>query len=99
METLTVWDFLDTETQGANETRALVNWSMNYDIKTGTPYQVFLDLIGYSADHYGMNLVKDPHLVLGYLELDYLADALKEYATNPQAVMDWIERLDELESR
>jgi hypothetical protein len=29
--------------------------------------------------------------VMGFMELDYLADALKEYANNPQAVLDFIE--------
>jgi hypothetical protein len=29
---------------------------MNYDQKTGTPYHIFLDLIGYSLEEYGSNL-------------------------------------------
>jgi hypothetical protein len=31
------------------------------------------------------------------MELDYLGDALKEYATNPQEVEDWINLLMEAE--
>jgi len=35
--------------------------------------------------------------VLGFMELDYLGDALKEYAENPQAVLDFIQAIDEIE--
>jgi hypothetical protein len=31
------------------------------------------------------------------MELDYLGDALKEYATNPQAVLDFLGEIDEAE--
>lgn len=93
-----VWEYLDTETTNCEEVRALVNWSTNFNVTEGTPYQVFLDLIGYSEENFGVNLVSDPERVLGYLELDYLADALKEYVKNPQAVTNWITRLEEIES-
>lgn len=96
-ETKDVWEFLDTETTNCEQVRALVNWSTNYDIKEGTPYLVFLDLIGYSWEQYGMNFVSNPSKVLGYMELDDLADALKEYANNPTAVLNWIEQLDQIE--
>jgi hypothetical protein len=72
---------------------------MNYDIKTGTPYHLFLDLIGYSDENYGDTLYKgNPRNVLGFMEIDYLADALKEYATNPQEVEAWIDALTEAEA-
>jgi hypothetical protein len=95
METkdITVWEYLEAETRHAESVRELANWSRNYDIITGTPFQLFLDLIGYSDENYGVNLIKKPHEVIGYLEADYLGDALKEYATNPQAVTDWIDGL------
>jgi hypothetical protein len=79
------------------QTVALYNWSGNYDARTGTPFGVFLDLIGYSEEQYGINLVEEPTKVLGYLELDYLADALKEYATRPNDIQDVIEALLEQE--
>jgi hypothetical protein len=92
-----VWEFLDEETKNAEEVRALVNGSLNYDVRTGTPYQVFLDLIGYSDEHFGEPIVKNASKVLGYLEIDYLGDALKEYAKNPDDVLKWIEQLDNIE--
>ena len=88
------WELLETPAIETSNTADLILWSMNYDIKTGTPYHIFLDLIGYSDENYGENIFKGRvSSVLGYMELDYLGDALKEYATNPQAVNDFIDSL------
>jgi hypothetical protein len=66
----------------------LHDWSMNYDYPS--PYSVFLDLIGWSKDELGGPLVRDLTLVpLGYLELDYLADALSEIANYGQDAYDY----------
>ena len=94
-----LWDILEDPKPSQEHTAGLISWSMNYDLKTGTPYHIFLDLIGYSANEYGSNLFdyNNLHRVLGYMELDYLADALKEYAENPQAVLDLIGAIDETE--
>lgn len=93
------WDLIETPAANVVEVTSLIHWSMNYDIKTGTPYHLFLDLIGYSHENYGDNLFKgNPRDVLGFLEIDYLGDALKEYANNPQAVEDWIDLLMEAET-
>jgi hypothetical protein len=59
---------------------SLYEWSLNYEAGK-SPYVVFLDLIGYSYQEYGMAIFReDFNQVLGYLELDYLADALKAIA-------------------
>ena len=93
------WELLENPPANVSETNALIEWSMNYDIKTGTPYHLFLDLIGYSHENYGEALYKgDPRNVLGFMEIDYLGDALKEYATNPQEVEAWIDALTEAEA-
>lgn len=95
----TVWDLYENPPKEAAETSALAEWSLNYDHKTGNPYQIFLDLIGYSEEEYGVNCFGGKFSnVLGYMELDYLADALKEYADNPTAVLGFIAELQELES-
>jgi hypothetical protein len=97
MSTITksIWELLETPANGCENVAGLIEWSMNYDISKGTPYHIFLDLIGYSDEHYGESLYKgEPRAVLGYVELDYLADALKEYATNPQCVSDYIDLID-----
>lgn len=95
----TIWDLLEDSKPNVKHTAGLIDWSMNYDQKTGTPYHIFLDLIGYSMDEFGSNLFNYSNVqkVLGYMELDYLADALKEYAENPQAVLDFIKAIDEAE--
>jgi hypothetical protein len=95
----TIWDLLESPKPSQEHTAGLISWSMNYDLKTGTPYHIFLDLIGYSADEYGSNLFNYTNIqeVLGFMELDYLGDALKEYANNPQEVLDFIEAIDEAE--
>jgi len=95
----TIWDLLENPKPSQEHTAGLISWSMNYDLETGTPYHIFLDLIGYSANEYGSNLFDygNVHRVLGYMELDYLADALKEYAENPQAVLEFIEAINEAE--
>jgi hypothetical protein len=93
------WDLIENPPANVVEVNELIHWSMNYDIKTGTPYHLFLDLIGYSFDNYGGSLYKgNPRNVLGFMEIDYLGDALKEYATNPQAVEAWIEALIDAET-
>ena len=104
METETInqkgfWDLIETPAANVVEVTNLIHWSMNYDTRKGTPYHLFLDLIGYSHEHFGDTLIKgNPANVLGFLEMDYLGDALKEYANNPQAVCDWIALLMEAET-
>ena len=95
----TFWDLLESPKPSQEHTAGLISWSMNYDQKTGTPYHLFLDLIGYSKDNFGEPLfnLANAHKVFGFMELDYLGDALKEYAENPQAVLDFIEAIDEAE--
>jgi hypothetical protein len=88
------WELLETPPDYAAHTNALYEWSLNYDAGKG-PITLFLDLIGYSANEYGTNLfdLSEVHRSLGYLELDYLGDALKEYADRPGDVMAWLEQL------
>ena len=87
----------DNAPEWASATIALASWSRgNYDFNR-SPYLLFLDLIGYSEEEYGTNFISEPSKVLGYLEMDYLADALKEYATRPQDIADIIRKHNELE--
>lgn len=66
----------------------LYEWSTNYDYPS--PYSVFLDLIGYSRDELGTALVADiTKAPLGYLELDYIADALHDIANYGEAAYDY----------
>jgi hypothetical protein len=87
--TRSTWDIYADPRKGAEETTALFEWSRNYSYPS--PATLFLGLIGYED----MDIVQG--VALGYLELDYLGDALKEYASNPQTVIQAIEEMLEAE--
>ena len=71
-----------TETGTAEEKLTdLYEWSGNF--KSGNnPFCVYLDLIGYSEEHYGINLVAKPSECLGYLEYTMLANCLALFENN-----------------
>lgn len=88
----------DNPPKWGEATIALANWSRgNYDFDR-SPYLLFLDLIGYSIEEYGAPFISNHTEILGYFEMDYLADALKEYTTRPQDIADLISKHQELET-
>jgi hypothetical protein len=68
----------------------LYNWGTNYDYEQN-PFTFFLDLIGFSEENYGQKLAQKA--VLGYVELDYIADALKEFVIRPSDAETFIQAL------
>jgi hypothetical protein len=89
-ETRNIWDIYETPRKGAEETTALFEWSRNFNYPS--PATLFLSLIGWE------DMEELPQgVALGYMELDYLGDALKEYASNPQTVSDAIAEMLEKE--
>jgi hypothetical protein len=89
-ETRTIWDIYESPRKGAEETTALFEWSRNFNYPS--PATLFLGLIGWD------DMEDLPQgVALGYMELDYLGDALKEYADNPQTVRDAIAEMLERE--
>lgn len=99
-ETRDYWQLLESAPDYATETAALFNWSANYDPGKG-PATLFLDLIGWSDENLGAPLysLEDAQGKLGYMELDYLADALKEYTKRPSDVLAFVESLMAAEAR
>lgn len=91
-ETRTIWDVYEDPRKGAEETTALFEWSRNFNYPS--PATLFLGLIGWE----GMEELPQG-VALGYMELDYLGDALKEYACNPYGVSDAITELLEKEGK
>jgi hypothetical protein len=88
----TYWEMLDTaHPEWVSGVVALANWSHSCDYPT--PMTFFLDLIGYSEEHFGEKLCKGIPDHLDYLELDYLADAIKEYSARPLDVHSWVSLL------
>lgn len=86
-----VWEFLERPNRYAPEAQALYSWGLNCN-NNGNPFLFFLDLIGWSEENYGERIIQVP-ASLGYMELDYLGDALKEYADNPREVTEWLDAL------
>jgi hypothetical protein len=91
--TKNIWDFLEESDCPSPHTKELFTWSLNYDHET-RPFNLFLDMIGYSEEHYGTQMWTGNYsTTIGYVEADYLGDALKEWADNPQKVEQWITNL------
>jgi hypothetical protein len=92
MTTQKFYDLCDTAPQYAEDTAHLFSWCEgNYDFPA--PSSLFLDLVGYSEEQHGYNLCAEKMPSLGYLEIDMLAKALTEYATRPNDVSNFVERL------
>ena len=62
----------------------LWHWSTNYDYNQTNPWLVFLTLTGQDQDIFGENLTTK--FDLDFVSCDYLADALKLWATRPNDV-------------
>lgn len=96
IQTRDVWQFLELPNRHAKETQALYEWGLNCN-QDSNPFIVMLDLIGWTAENYGEHFVLPRFGSLGFMELDYLADALREYANNPHDVTAWIDALMQCE--
>ncbi len=90
--TRNTWEIYENPRLGAQHTTALFEWSRNFDAGK-TPASVFLALISYEIDGEPFALPNMTTACLGFMELDYLGDALKEYASNPETVSDAIAEL------
>lgn len=87
-----IWQFTENAPDYATDVAELWHWSTNYDAGKG-PFTMFLDLIGWSEDNIGSPLYSFEYGAFGYVELDKLADALKQYTARPSDVMVWVEEL------
>lgn len=94
--TRSIWDIYEHPRDCAPHTTALFEWSRNFEAGKN-PATVFLALISYEIDGEPLALPNMTTACLGFMELDYLGDALKEYANNPEAVSDAIEEMLEAE--
>jgi hypothetical protein len=76
----------------------LASWAGNYEARQGNPFQVFLDLIGFNQHWYGMKMVNDPSLCIGYMEAGQIGEALVAYADHPTDVTLFIHELLDTDS-
>jgi hypothetical protein len=65
------------------------NLAKKYD-NENSPFSMFLDLIGYSDEYCG---TLAPNANNEYLELEFIADAIKEFVIRPSEAEDFIEKL------
>jgi len=93
-----VWELCETPPQGCEAVADLYHWSTNFDTGKG-PITLFLDLIGWSEDEIGEPLYDLKDAALGYVELDKLGLALREYADCPQDVRSFVDQLLGAESQ
>lgn len=95
-----VWQLCEEPPQGCEAVADLYHWSTNYDAGCG-PFSLFADLIGWSADELGQPIysLDEAHRTLGYVELDKLGLALREYADRPHDVRGFVDELIAAESR
>ena len=75
----------------------LWDWSVNFC--GANPFNIFCDLIGYSAETYGELIFPyqytSPDSILGYLEIKYLIAALETANKfGPTQVYEWIHDLE-----
>ena len=82
-------NYLDAAPEWAAPIVTLIRWQDNEDYRTGGIYRMFLDVIGFSREHYG-NTINPATYQPGYVEGDYLADALKVWAVRPGDVEQFI---------
>ncbi len=86
------YDYIDDSPAYVENIANLIDWGQNYPDRY--PTMLFFDLVGISKDRYGKSmsgLINSSKL--GYVEIDKLANALKEYADRPRDVRDWINGL------
>ncbi len=86
------WALLETPPEGCDAVGDLWSWSTNYDAGKG-PATLFLDLIGWSEENIGCPLYSLNGASLGYVELDKLGLALREYADRPYDVKAFVDAL------
>jgi hypothetical protein len=92
-----VWELCENPPAGCTDTAELYHWSTNYDAGKG-PFTLFADLIGWSEDNIGEPLYELKAASLGYVELDKLGAALREYADRPLDVRRFVDALIAAES-
>jgi hypothetical protein len=91
MTTTKFYELIENAPEKVEHTAGLFEWSENYQFPS--PASLFLDLIGWSEEEHGERLCQNKMPTLGYLEADYLGDALKEWADRPNEVYAFVEKL------
>jgi hypothetical protein len=91
-KTQDIWELLENAPKRFEAIAEIYSWSLNYDCQTGTPWQKFLDLIGYSAEEFGQHIC-ETSFDLDYLSADYIISALEIWSNSPQDTFDFITKI------
>lgn len=84
-----IWELLEEDApKGCEAIKVLYEWSMNFTAGKG-PFTLFLDLIGYSWDYFGEPMYDMHSVLLGYMDIDRLGAALRQYTDRPSDVIDY----------
>ena len=78
-------NLMDNPPANCEKTAELYSWSTNYDIRLGTPFGQFLDLIGYSDEQYGEKIIGSK-FILDNEGAYALGEALIEWSNRPHEV-------------
>jgi hypothetical protein len=87
-----LWELLEDAPSYAESVAELYSWSLNYDYQEGTPYLAFLDLIGWSKEHWGQDYCEDGYAI-DYASTEMFGKALIEWGNRPQDVLEFIKKL------
>jgi hypothetical protein len=86
-------DLTENPPKNTDKVAYLAEWSTNYDARTGTPFMLFLDLIGFSEEYFGTPQVATHTEITGFIEAGLLGEALVQYSDHAQDVVDYCEQL------
>ena len=98
---MSIWTYTEEAPAYVGNIVQLWSWSLNYDWSDSRkPFPLFLDLIWYSQEPYGVTCSAwgtSEAEGLGWVELDLLGKALCEYADRPRDCDEWLNGLMESE--
>lgn len=109
-EARSVWEYTEAAPPYAEAVAELWSWSLNYGAADpANPWALFLDLIGWSDEHYGERIstwsadrdtlsrmgYRNATFSLGWVELDKLGRAMCAYADRPRDLDEWLSGLME----
>lgn len=87
------YSVLENPPKGCEAIADLAIWAENEFFGRGTIWMEFLDLIGYSREHFG-DVINQHTYQSGYIELSKLAKALEQYAARPETVKEYIMEIE-----
>jgi hypothetical protein len=86
-------DLTENPPKNTDKVAYLAEWSTNYDARKGTPFMLFLDLIGFSEEYFGTTQTTIHSEITGFLEAGLIGEALVQFSDHPQDVVNYCQQL------